>query len=200
MGNDDSDWLSRTLGAPSTFRSSELSGMRSLLAAVVESGTGTGARLSIPSFGKTGTTQDNRDALFVGYAGEGEDALVVGVWVGNDDNSSSPGLSGSGLPVRVWRDVMIGALDIRAAPPPEEPADNSIENGTIGIDDLIDLIPKALGDGDTETEIDTDGDQQRDGPPPGDPRRREDATMPQGPRVETRVERPPPRTRSPEGN
>ena len=46
-------------------------------------GTGRGAALAVPTFGKTGTTQDYRDALFIGFAGD----LVVGVWVGNDDNS-----------------------------------------------------------------------------------------------------------------
>jgi penicillin-binding protein 1A len=192
LTDDGSDWLSRTLGAPSTFRQSELSGMRSLLASVVESGTGTGARLSIPAFGKTGTTQDNRDALFVGYAGD----LVVGVWVGNDDNSPSPGLSGSGLPVRVWHDFMVNALDLPAAPPPE-PADNASDNESVGLDDMPDFIRQALGDGtvETETDIDTDGDQQRDGPIPDAPRRRDDATEPQGPRIDTRVDRPPPRPR-----
>ena len=47
-------------------------------------GTGRRAALAVPTFGKTGTTQENRDALFVGFAGD----LVVGVWVGRDDNKS----------------------------------------------------------------------------------------------------------------
>jgi len=189
--DDDQDWLGRTLGAPSRFPARTLEDMRSLLEAVVQSGTARGAALSIPAYGKTGTTQDNRDALFVGYAG----GLVVGVWMGNDDDSSSPGLSGSGRPVRIWRDFMLGALDIRVAPPPEEPADNAIENGSVGIDDLIDLIPRIMDDSGTETEIDTDGDQQRDGPNPDAPRRRDDATLPQDPRIETRIDRPPFRPR-----
>ncbi len=96
------DWLAKTLGAPTRFPNSQLDDMRSLLQSVVQSGTGRGAVLPIPTFGKTGTTQDNRDALFVGYAG----GIVAGVWLGNDDNSPNPGLSGSGLPARVWRDFM----------------------------------------------------------------------------------------------
>jgi penicillin-binding protein 1A len=60
----------------------------------------------VPTFGKTGTTQDSRDALFVGFAGD----LVVGVWVGNDDNSPLPGVTGGGLPARMWRDFMRPAL------------------------------------------------------------------------------------------
>ena len=48
-------------------------------------------RCAVPTFGKTGTSQDNRDALFVGFAGD----LVVGVWVGNDDNSAArPAVAG----------------------------------------------------------------------------------------------------------
>ena len=50
-----------------------------------------------PAFGKTGTTQDSRDALFIGFA----DDLIVGVWVGNDDNSPLAGqIAGGGLPAR----------------------------------------------------------------------------------------------------
>ncbi len=80
--------------------------MEDLLRAVVKDGTGRNARLSIASFGKTGTSQDNRDALYVGYAGD----LVVGVWVGNDDNSPLRGISGGGLPARIWRDFMAQAV------------------------------------------------------------------------------------------
>ncbi|OYY79566.1 MAG: penicillin-binding protein [Sphingomonas sp. 28-62-20] len=85
--------------------------MLDLLAASVETGTGRQAALSIDSYGKTGTSQDNRDALFMGFA---ED-LVVGVWVGNDDNSPNPGLSGGGIPARIWRDFMGSALGVGAA-------------------------------------------------------------------------------------
>jgi penicillin-binding protein 1A len=86
--------------------------MRDVMHAVVQRGTGRAANLSIPTFGKTGTTSDYRDALFVGYAGD----LVVGVWIGNDDNSPLPGTSGGGAPARIWRAFMVEALGIRAAP------------------------------------------------------------------------------------
>jgi penicillin-binding protein 1A len=79
---------------------------------VVTHGTGRAANLSVPTFGKTGTTSDYRDALFVGFAGD----LVVGVWVGNDDNRPLPGTSGGGVPARIWRAFMTEALGIRAAP------------------------------------------------------------------------------------
>ncbi|MCW3846367.1 transglycosylase domain-containing protein [Sphingomonas sp. LB-2] len=187
---DDQGWF----GAPSKFDRRTLTAMQSMLQSVVESGTGTGARLSIDVFGKTGTTQDNRDALFIGYAGD----LVVGVWVGNDDNSPSPGLAGSGLPVRVWRDFMTSALNVPVAREPA-PVENLIDdNGSVGLDDVPELISKALGDGKVETEVETDG--PPDAPSPDAPRRREDATVPQGPRIETRVERPPSRPKTNEGN
>ena len=86
--------------------------LRDVLHAVVTSGTGRSANLSVPTFGKTGTTSDYRDAVFVGFAGD----LVVGVWIGNDDNSPLPGTSGGGAPARIWRAFMTEALGIRAAP------------------------------------------------------------------------------------
>lgn len=91
--------------------------MRDLLAGVVQRGTGTGANLSVPTFGKTGTTQDYRDALFIGFAGD----LVVGVWIGNDDNRPLPGITGGALPARIWRSFMTEALGVSAAAPAPAP-------------------------------------------------------------------------------
>jgi len=81
-----------------------------MLASVVETGTGRAARLSVPAFGKTGTTQDHRDALFIGGAGD----LVVGVWVGNDDNTAMQGVTGGGLPARMWSEFTAQAIGARA--------------------------------------------------------------------------------------
>jgi len=86
--------------------------MRDVLHGVVTRGTGRAANLSVPTFGKTGTTSDYRDAVFVGFAGD----LVVGVWVGNDDNSPLPGTSGGGAPARIWRAFMTDALGASSAP------------------------------------------------------------------------------------
>jgi penicillin-binding protein 1A len=79
--------------------------MLDLLQSAVDEGTGRAAKLRIPAFGKTGTTQDHRDALFVGMAGD----LVAGVWVGNDDNAPMDGVTGGSLPARIWHDFMAGA-------------------------------------------------------------------------------------------
>lgn len=85
--------------------------MQSLLHAVVAQGTGRGARLRVPAFGKTGTSEDYRDAWFVGFAGR----LVIGVWVGNDDNSPMDKVTGGSLPAKIWRIVMTGAFDTEPA-------------------------------------------------------------------------------------
>ncbi|WP_244480634.1 PBP1A family penicillin-binding protein [Methylobacterium sp. Leaf399] len=73
------------------------------LQAVVDGGTGKAARVAnIPVGGKTGTTQDYRDAWFVGLTPD----LVVGVWVGNDDNTSMNKVSGGDLPAAIFRDFV----------------------------------------------------------------------------------------------
>lgn len=89
--------------------------MNDMLAAVVAGGTGRGAALDRPVGGKTGTSQDYRDAWFVGFTAD----HVAGVWVGNDDNSPMTRVTGGSLPVRVWKDVMVVAgkgLPARALP------------------------------------------------------------------------------------
>ena len=73
-----------------------------MLAAVVDSGTGRAASLDGHAAGKTGTSQDSRDAWFVGY----RPGLVAGVWVGHDDPRPMDGVTGGGLPAEIWRDFM----------------------------------------------------------------------------------------------
>ncbi len=89
--------------------------MLDLLYAAANNGTGRRAALWTPTFGKTGTTQENRDALFIGFAGD----LVVGVWVGRDDNKSLGRISGGTVPAQIWRNFMVSALaiDHRRGPP-----------------------------------------------------------------------------------
>jgi len=67
--------------------------------------SGTARRADFPGWlaaGKTGTSQDFRDAWFVGYTSQ----LVTGVWLGNDDNSPTRKATGGGLPVEVWSHFM----------------------------------------------------------------------------------------------
>lgn len=93
--------------------------MLDLLYAAANKGTGRRAALSVPTFGKTGTTQENRDALFVGFAGD----LVVGVWVGRDDNKSLGGISGGTVPADIWRSFMTSALAVDRERGPALPAE-----------------------------------------------------------------------------
>jgi penicillin-binding protein 1A len=89
--------------------------MLDLLYAAANEGTGRRAALAVPTFGKTGTTQENRDALFVGFAGD----LVVGVLVGRDDNQSLGRVVGGTVPAEIWRGFMSSALSVdRSEGPP----------------------------------------------------------------------------------
>ena len=83
--------------------------------------------------GKTGTTQDGRDAWFVGYAGD----YVAGVWLGNDDNRPMKGVLGSNLPAQIWREAMLATPKPRAARRRRRSRSRSEENG---LEWLIDLV------------------------------------------------------------
>ena len=110
-------WIEWLFSGPRSFSRRTHNMLLELLGATVTDGTGRAARLSVPAYGKTGTSQDNRDALFVGFAGD----LVVGVWIGNDDNTPLRGINGGGLPARIWRDFMSQAVNgaaPKAAPKP----------------------------------------------------------------------------------
>jgi len=91
--------------------------MLDLLYAAANNGTGRRAALAVPTFGKTGTTQENRDALFIGFAGN----LVVGVWVGRDDYASLGKVSGGTVPAEIWRNFMLSALAIDRQRGPQLP-------------------------------------------------------------------------------
>jgi membrane peptidoglycan carboxypeptidase len=77
--------------------------LTAMLYKVVTSGTGTAARLSDrEAAGKTGTTQEYRDAWFVGFTPD----YVASVWVGNDDNSPMRKVTGGLVPAALWKQVM----------------------------------------------------------------------------------------------
>jgi penicillin-binding protein 1A len=82
-----------------------LAEMNDMLETAVEVGTGKGANLNGWEFGgKTGTSQEARDALFVGYTA----AMVTGVWLGNDDDTKTT-LSGGNVPAAIWSEFMTKA-------------------------------------------------------------------------------------------
>ncbi len=170
-------WYQSLTGGATEMPSKIHDEMLDLLAASIRTGTGRGANLTVDAFGKTGTTSDNKDALFVGFARD----LVVGVWVGNDDNSSNPGLSGGGIPARIWRDFMQSALGIApiAAPAPavEEvdpdalPADDQ-DNSVLPLGGEIEGLGFNLKMGEDGTISVGPSRRDRDeGPPPRDDRR-----------------------------
>lgn len=78
--------------------------MTAMLRKVITNGTGRGAYINKPMAGKTGTTNENKDAWFIGYTPD----IVTGVFIGNDDNHSI-GLTGGSAPARIWKDMMIVA-------------------------------------------------------------------------------------------
>lgn len=75
--------------------------LTTMLEQVIRQGTGRKAKISGFAAGKTGTTQDYRDAWFVGFT----DKYVIAVWVGNDDNSPMKGITGGTLPAEIWRKI-----------------------------------------------------------------------------------------------
>jgi penicillin-binding protein 1A len=77
--------------------------MNAMMAETLISGTARRGQLpGWPAAGKTGTSQDFRDAWFIGYTGH----LVAGVWLGNDDNSPTHHTTGGSLPVEIWSRFM----------------------------------------------------------------------------------------------
>jgi penicillin-binding protein 1A len=96
-----------TLESQSLFNVETLGRINLMLRTVVENGTGRAARISGRDIaGKTGTTNDYRDAWFIGYVPD----LVAGVWVGNDDNSQMARVTGGSIPARIWQKFMSETL------------------------------------------------------------------------------------------
>ncbi|NNE58416.1 MAG: PBP1A family penicillin-binding protein [Hellea sp.] len=92
-----------------------------VLKTTVEHGTGRRARIAGRDVaGKTGTTNNYRDAWFVGYVPD----LVTGVWVGADDNSAMSRVTGGSIPAQIWQDMMgdiVKAMPAKRLPVSERP-------------------------------------------------------------------------------
>jgi penicillin-binding protein 1A len=84
--------------------------MNRMLTAAVEHGTGRRAKLdNRPAGGKTGTTQDFKDAWFIGFSGD----IVTGVWTGNDKPTPMKKVTGGSFPTLIWKSFMTAALENR---------------------------------------------------------------------------------------
>jgi penicillin-binding protein 1A len=85
--------------------------MKIMLKEIIENGTGKRARMPIDCYGKTGTSNDSRDASFIGFS----PPLVTGVWIGNDDNSPmNNSMTGGKIPAVVWRHFMMSAFGLES--------------------------------------------------------------------------------------
>jgi penicillin-binding protein 1A len=153
-----------------------------LLESVVQAGTGTAAQIGRPVAGKTGTTDDYRDAWFAGYIPQ----LATSVWVGNLDFSPMPNVSGGSLPAQIWAAYMARAvegMDVEAfpaadwsglqtldrAPEPEPSPIETPEPSPSPEDDEDDLPEPTPPPTDEEDEEDDEEDDEIEPtPPPGD--------------------------------
>jgi len=83
----------------------DVGAINGMLAKVIEAGTGRAAAIDRPVAGKTGTSQNFRDAWFLGFSAD----LVAGVWMGNDDARPMKAVTGGGAPAHLWHDFMLTA-------------------------------------------------------------------------------------------
>jgi penicillin-binding protein 1A len=134
-----------------------------VLVDVVESGTGTAAALDRPVAGKTGTTNDFRDAWFVGYTAQ----LTTSVWVGNQDNSPMDGVAGGSVPAATWAAYMGALLE-------DVPVEGFPAPDTSGLEPFEDL--DATSAEEDEVERPTPGPEAEPSPGPELEPREDDAT------------------------
>ncbi len=92
-------------GAPRVV-SAEVAGMmNAMMTGTVAAGTARKAAFAWPAAGKTGTSQNSRDAWFIGYTAN----LTTGVWFGNDDGKPMKKVTGGSLPAQAWHEFMVAA-------------------------------------------------------------------------------------------
>jgi penicillin-binding protein 1A len=91
--------------APRVVKADVVGMMNAMMTGTVETGTAKKAAFAWPSAGKTGTSQNSRDAWFVGYTAN----LTTGVWFGNDDGSPMKKVTGGALPAQAWHEFMVAA-------------------------------------------------------------------------------------------
>lgn len=105
--------------------------MNAMLKETVLSGTAKSANIGRPAAGKTGTSQNSRDAWFIGYTAD----YTTGVWFGNDDGHSMKNVTGGTLPVSVWKTYMQAAEKGKAPLP--LPTNYQLKNALPGGSDYL---------------------------------------------------------------
>jgi penicillin-binding protein 1A len=95
----------KSAAAPRVVSPEVVGMMNSMMAGTVETGTARKAAFAWPSAGKTGTSQNSRDAWFIGYTAN----LTTGVWFGNDDGRPMKRVTGGSLPAQAWHEFMVAA-------------------------------------------------------------------------------------------
>jgi penicillin-binding protein 1A len=122
--------------------------MTIMLENVINQGTGKKAKLPIFAAGKTGTTQNYRDAWFIGWTNK----YVAAVWVGNDNDKPMNKVGGGGLPAEIWREIMLTtvkdtpagggyeAADFETSSAPETDEIGRLIDNTQETDEIGDLI------------------------------------------------------------
>jgi len=106
---------------------------------------GTARRADLPSWsvaGKTGTSQDFRDAWFIGFTSQ----LVAGVWLGNDDNTPMNKVTGGSLPAPVWKTFMLAATQgMPVRPLPSAPVQTVASGSGMTLDRLFGQLAPPSG-------------------------------------------------------
>ncbi len=100
--NDKLIYQRQSSGLDNIISSDSQKNIKKILREVVKSGTGKNANIADNIYGKTGTSQDFRDAWFIGF----NDDYVVGIWIGNDDNSATDKITGGSLPASLFSEII----------------------------------------------------------------------------------------------
>jgi penicillin-binding protein 1A len=108
--------------------------MNAMLRQTVDTGTATKAKFGWPAAGKTGTSQNFRDAWFIGYTSN----LTTGVWFGNDDGKPTKKITGGSLPAIAWKDFMVAAH--KGVPVAQLPGDYQLHQQ---VNDGNDILPSS---------------------------------------------------------
>ncbi|MGE0007195.1 MAG: transglycosylase domain-containing protein [Parvibaculaceae bacterium] len=120
----------------------DLGAMNRMMRAVMTQGTGRSAQFGdFEIGGKTGTSQDYRDAWFIGYTAH----YIAGVWAGNDDNSPTKRMTGSSIPAAIWKDVMEPAhAGLSNLPLPGET--DPYDDGSDAVASYSEIVPEAYAE------------------------------------------------------